>query len=301
MNILIIAKEDFSGAGYAQMQAINSCTEHECRAITYRMMGLRYPVDILRPTPEELAHWVDWADVLNLHDAHPPDFRGLKKRPQRPVVTTYHGSWYRAPVHRRRHTDATCKQKGWIQTALVIELATYGPRWIGRAIPDLSHMWEPDADIFRVSQAATNRLRKGVNETLAALKRIEGIKFEIIEKVNNAECLRRKSHSHLSIDMGPAPGMLSHGTTSLESWSMGMPVISCPQEWIHNAALEYIGYSPYCYCTNQEELREAVVRFRDDEKFYKHWQEIGQRYIAEFHAPAVVAEKFVAACEEAMQ
>ncbi len=295
MNILIIAKEDFSGAGYALMQAINTYTEHDCRAVSYRRLGLRYPLDMLRPNADDLLYWVKWADVLNLHDGPPPVFRGLRDKPSRPVVTTYHGSWYRARHKRIGET------RGVVQTALTIDLATYGPRWIGRAMPDLSYLYDPDPNTFIACQAAVHRKGvKGVDEAERALKGLENVRYEFITKMVNVKCLRRKAKARLTIDTGPAPDMFAYGTTSLESWSMGMPVISCPQQWIHDAVLEYVGYSPYYRCQGEEDFREIVCRFRDDDVFYDYWRDVGIQYVREFHAPGVVAEKFIAACEEVL-
>lgn len=307
MNILIVAKEDFSGAGNALMEAINDCTEHKAHQIAYRRMGLNYPVEIVKPTAEELAEWIAWADVVNLHAGPPAQLRAMGGWWRgKGVVWTYHGSWYRSPVRRRAQTDASCQSHGWVQTALINELASYGPRWIGRAIPDLSYMHDPRKDAFVVNQAVTKDVRrKGADMTAQALEGSEGIAFDLVTKVNNAESLRRKGQAHLTVDQGPAEGMQGHGTTSLESWAMGMPVVSCPDRWIHEAVLEHAGYSPYYYVEpDLGKFRAAIARFRDsylgDRAFYDHWRDEGRRYLAQYHAPEVVARKSVEAFEESL-
>ena len=94
MNILILERMDHSGAGYALMQAVNEHTEHKARQATYEVSYLDYPVDILQPSRKQVRELWEWADVVNIHDGD--DTLVSLPAPDRPMVTTYHGSTYRA-------------------------------------------------------------------------------------------------------------------------------------------------------------------------------------------------------------
>jgi glycosyltransferase involved in cell wall biosynthesis len=291
VNILIIARADHSGAGMALSEAINSTTEHNARAIAYKGTWLKYPTDMLNPPSVKKSGLIEWADVLNIHDeAHQYIPRTVKK----PVVTTYHGSWYRKNWKSVNERD---RKRGFRSTCLTIDLAVYGARWIGRAMPDLSHMWQP-AKEFTACHAPTQRHRKGTHHVIKGCEKA-GVKLELIEKVPNAECLKRKAKCHILLDQVGSKG-LGYGTNALEAWSMGMPVMSTAQMPLISAIVRTLGYLPFINIQNVDDIVEFLGVLRDDEEAYEEACEIGQRYVRDFHAPAVVAAKFIKVCEEVL-
>lgn len=291
MNILIVARYDWSGAGYALMQAINEHTEHTARAICYNRTYLDYAYDVFAPSPELVLELAAWADVWNLHDGGNLVPRGAERRP---AVATYHGSWYRKNW---RAVNSAASRLGYIQTCLTMDLTQYGPRWIGRPMADLSHIRAPDSDMFRVAHAPTGRTKKGTDQVVEGLRGLDGISLDVIEHVTNNECLRRKARAHLFVDQ--MVDIVGHGTNSLEAWALGIPVISKASQAVQGLIMDHVGYVPFYQAQNAGELREAAMRFRDDRDFYDRWRKIGIQYVRQWHAPQLVAERFIETCKEA--
>jgi len=282
MNILIISRADHTGTGYALMQAINAHTEHKARAISYKRTWLEYPHDILHPSIGEFLDWIKWADVLNIHS----DF--TVPATSKSVVVTYHGSYYRK---HRTELNTRDKNHRYKQTCVTLTLSTYGPKWIGRAMPDLSSMHKPNAE-FTVSHCATHPKRKGTQYIKQALS---GIPLDVVVHRPNAECLQRRARCHVFVERYMNT-IGTIGTAAIESMSMGLPVLS----WSSKLKLieSTIGYVPFISYSNADELRAIVELLRDDAEFYQQWQEVGWRYVRQWHDPKAVAEKFVRLCSE---
>ena len=289
MNILIVAKYDWSGAGYALMQAINKHTPHKARAISFRRTKFQYPYDILKPSARKLKNWISWANVLNIHD----DATKLipSGAPKRPIVKTYHGTRYR---NRHANFNRADKRNGYLQTCLTIDLSLYGPKWVGRAMPDLSHMHDPCSG-FCVVHLPSGAKRKGTKLVSGVLSGVPGIELIIATNLTNAECLRRKARGYVLVDQF-GPRSQGYGTGALEAWSMGMPVVSRAPSVTLEAMRKQIGYVPFIQAKDGTVLRKVIERLRDDKDYYDRWRDIGVRYVREHHDPTVVAAKFTTLC-----
>lgn len=287
MNILIIARYDWSGAGYALMQAINDHTPHKARAVSFRRTKFQYPYDILKPSARELKNWISWANVLNIHD----DAIIPSGAPKRPIIKTYHGTKYRNHYANFNRAD---KRNRYLQTCLTIDLSLYGPRWIGRAMPDLSHMHDPCSG-FCVVHLPSGMKRKGTKLVSEVLSDVPGIELIIATDLTNAECLRRKAKGHVLVDQF-GPRSQGYGTGALEAWSIGMPVVSRAPSITLEAMRKQIGYIPFIQAKDGAALREIIERLRDDKDYYDRWRDIGIRYVREYHDPGVVAAKFITLC-----
>ena len=291
MNILIVTAMDHSGAGYALARAVNEHTEHEARQVAFRPSYLEYPVDILTPSRADVLELVKGADVVNIHDG---DFYLVPEyAPERPVVTTYHGSTYRV---RWPWYNANDRANGSLPTALCLDLALYGPHWLPRPVPDLSEMrTERGNGVLRVAHAPTNRGIKDTETVLAALDGLEGIELELIEGVSNAECIRRKAACDVLIE----EFKLGYGTNAMECWAMGMPVIADAWPGIKSYMMDKLGRLPFLE-TPLTELREWVEQLRDDAGLYGLAARQGRDYWNEYHRPAVAAKRFVEYCQQAI-
>lgn len=285
MNILIVSYADNTGAGYALMQAINQHTEHQARHIKYHQTVYEHPTDMFKPGKKRVLNLARWADVVNVHDDGP----FAKCFRSKPVVMTYHGSYYRRNADTLNKRD---KKRRYKQLALTLTLAQmHSLPWIGRAMPDLSHMHKP-IDEFTVHHCATNTRKKGTKAIRGAL---EGIPLQIITQTANATCLAQRAECHAVVERFKGTyGTI--GTTALESFSMGLPVVS----WASPERLAYIkqviGYVPFIQADGAEQLRQAIERLRDDTEYYQHWQQLGRRYVKQWHDPKIIAEKFVRYC-----
>jgi len=296
MKILLVAKGDWSGAGFALYKAINDTTEHEAHIISFSQPGdyLQYPFDILDPSFDEIRKWVKWAEILNIYD-NAEDLIPIDC-PIKPVIMGYHGSWYRNDPQK---ANLMAEKRGYLQTCLTQDLSLFGPIWIGRAIEDLSAMHSPDPNDFIVAHAPTWRPYKGTDFIIEALEDMPGIKLDIIEGVSNKECLKRKAKAHVLIDTISPPGVgAGFGTNALEAWSLGMPVISQAPPGVEGRIKELAGQIPYCSPFGDMLLRNLVEKLRNDREFYARWRDIGRQYVREFHAPQVIAQKFIDLCEQ---
>jgi len=289
LNVLILARGDWSGAGYALCQAINKNTEHHARQVAMDQYWTQYQADTLAPDDAQLRELLDWADVWNIHD----DADSLIPAgvTHKPTVYTYHGTWYR-----RNHQAVNEKHSGRVQTCLTQDLARFGPTWLGRAQASLTS--EQSAE-FIVCHAPTKRRQKGTQSIVDALEGLAGVSLDIVEGIPHQECLKRKAKASVYIDqVGEAA--IGYGTNSLEAWAMGMPVICwCPPE-IEAKIIEAVGYLPYYKANTKDEIRTAVELFRDNPEEREKWAEIGRKYLAEHHAPKVVADRFIELCNRAV-
>lgn len=296
MNILILGAMDCSGAGHALMTAINQTTEHKARMVILRQKFYKYPVDLVNPGPKKILELAEWADVYNFQvrgeELLPP------KSPVRPAIKTYHGSEYR---RRWKMYNEQAKSFGWLQTCLTIELSAFGATWIGRAMSDLRSMVNPRDGFHIVHSGGSGKKKnkKGTDILLQALKkRMDGVTADIFEGVANAECLKRKARAHLCVGQ-VGPRGLGYGTSALESWAMGIPVIASAPERTEQMMRETIGYLPYCSCRDAATLRQWIIKFRDSPRVRRAWRRVGQRYLNAHHAPAVVAARYIELFEKA--
>lgn len=287
MNILIIARVDHSGAGYALMKAINETTRHRARVISFQRNKLLYPFDILNPNQKQLNEWVQWADVLNLHD----EALQYVERTKKPVVTTYHGSWYRSQCEKINNRD---KRRGFVSTALTMGLAMLGPKWIGRAIKPLQ---ANQSETFTVIHAPTQRHRKGTHLVLKAFQDLDA-SLMLIEKKTNAECLKLKSKGHVLIDQVGSKG-LGYGTNALEAWAMGFPVISNAPARVIAKMISEFGYCPFLVANTVDQIKHAVTKLQDKD-FYTQWSIAGYDFVNTYHSQEYVAKQFLDVCRKAM-
>lgn len=296
MKILLVAKGDWSGAGFALYKAINDTTIHEAHIISFSQSGsyTHYPSDILNPSFDEIRKWVAWADILNIYD-NAEDLIPFDC-PIKPIIMSYHGSYYRNDPQK---ANLMATKRNYLQTCLTQDLSIFGPIWIGRAIEDLSAMYSPDPENFIVGHAPTNRKIKGTNYILERLCDLPKIKLDIIEHEANVECLKRKAKVHILIDtISPPGGGAAFGTNALEAWSLGMPVICQASPEIEGRVKELVGYIPYCSPSKDVPLKKLVEKLRDEKDYYNHWRDVGRRYVKEYHAPQVVAERFIDLCAQ---
>lgn len=293
MNILILANGDWSGAGHALFEAINQHTDHVARQVAFHANYLGYACDIFQPTLAELRTLVDWCDVVNVHDAN--DWLVPEDVPFRPSFTTYHGGQYRS---RWPYYNVIDREAERISTALNLDLAIFGPRWLPRPMPDLSHLrngYERDGTL-RVAHAPTNRAAKDTKAIIEALSDLDGVELVLIEHVSNEECIRRKAECDALVD----EFKLGYGTSALECWAMGQPVIAGAFQGILSYMRFRLGELPFVV-TPLEHLRERIVELRDDATAYQAAAEKGQRYWEKYHDPRKVAAQFIEICQESLE
>jgi len=298
VNILMVCMRDCTGYGHALMDAINLYTEHTARLVSYRGPDVyEYPMDIVKPSADACLELVQGAHVLNIHSAAARFLpAGL---PCPPVVMTYHGTWYRSNW---RALNEQAKAEGYAQTCATLDLARYGPTWVGKAVDDLTRMRKRGKRGFWVSHAPTD-LRgkkkgcKGTVHVTAALTDLPGVFLDLIQRTPHAVCLQRKARTHLLIDQ-VGKRALGYGTNALEAWAMRMPVISYAPPPIMMYMQTILEALPFYLACEATEIRAAVSEFRDDPTFYQMWARRGYEYVKQYHDPVYIAQRFIQVCEE---
>jgi len=296
MKILIVAKGDWSGAGYALAKAINHTTEHEARAISFWKYYTDYDSDITNPSSDEIVKWCNWADVINLHD----DAENIipMNIDDKPIIETYHGSWYRNDPDK---ANLLASNKNRLQTCLTPGLAQYGPLWIGRPIEDMSEMHNPVKTKFVIVHSPTKRSIKGTERIIEELDGLEGIELRVIENVSNKECLREKSKANLFVDM-VQPCIGGYGTNTLEAWALGIPSICEPNEHIKDLIVKNTqDEMPFASPSEFVSLRDLVLRFKNDNAFMSDYTERGRKFLSKFHSQEAAASKFIKLCEQSIR
>ena len=291
LKVLMLAFEDHSGKAYACMEAFNAHNGQGGRArlVTWQESYLRYKRDIFQPSEDQMRLLVEWADVIHVFDQYPWNVVRWGK----PLVVTYSGTHYR---DHRRWFNQTDQQAGTVQLCSTLDLTEHGPRWCPRPIGQIDAKPGP-SEPFVVSHAPTRRNEnKGTEEVIRQLSGLDGVELDVIERVSNAECLKRKARSHLYIDQF----LMGYGTNALEAWAMGIPVVAGAHPELRERIQAEVGFLPFVE-TQIEDLRATVERLRDDPEFYEEARAKGQRYVREFHAPERVTAQLIAAYQEALE
>jgi hypothetical protein len=251
---------------------------------------IKYPVDIKNPNQKRLKELIEWCDVLNIHDDG--DLLIPKGSPGRPIVQTYHGTYYRKQWKQLNRRD---KRLGYKPTVLTLDLARFGPIWIPRPIHSLAQFWAPDEQ-FRVCQAPSKRAKKGTDLVVKAAKGLP-IKLDIIERMSNYECLHRKFKAHVLIDQ-VGPVAYGYGTNAIEAWSIGMPVISDgPDDVLQMMRDTFDGELPFIQARTVQDIRRAILRLKNDTDYYQEWKERGQRYVTTLLAQSHSGLEYVKLCQ----
>lgn len=311
MNILILSWHDMAGGTYALERAINETfTEHA--AISARWNSIAgYPGGIWRPSPARVCELVEWADVLffqskwwGLPRGKVPGGSILPQRaPKRPIVTQYRGRPYRNHFQACNERD---RRLGIVPCCNFLDLAAIGgiEHWVPNPVWSLARYKQPHAGytagILRVVQCPVRKAhggwqRKNTRDVIRAVAGLERVDLEIISDVSHEECLQRKGQADVLVDQFT----YGYGNNGLEAWAMGTPVIGHAPVEIVNEIEVRVGYHPFVH-TRLEDLRATVERMRDDRAFRHRWTALGMRYVREHHAPAVVAQRAVDVCQEAI-
>jgi len=288
MNILQISVHDHGGAAYYLAQAINATTEHKATSVRQAKGSyIQYPIDLVAERPGDLVGVWEWADVVHVHDICPKLPRGLKSKP---TVVTYHGSMYRRGP---KTYNELCQGNGWLGTVATVDLMAHGLPWMPDTRPDLSGYVDRPVGRFIMAHAPTSRAVKSTDKIAEVL---DGLALDIIERVDNETCLRRKGRASAYVDQF----RLCYGLNAIEAWQMRMPAIANASKKTVQRITEEIGFVPFVQSTLGN-LRETVLRLRDDEQFYADGVTRGRQAVQAAHGPSVAAARALAYYEQAFE
>ena len=284
-KILMLTFNDWANVGYRVAQAVNEHGYHEARAICCRGHGFKYPIDIFADSNDEIAKWIEWADVVHVFDDWVERFGDLLGN--RRVVVTYNGTYYRRGY---KKINARDKELDSVQLCTTLDLEAYGARWMPVPMREMG-MRRERGDKWCVVHAPTSMGRKGTEHVISQMAKLPGVTLDIVSGVSNRECLQRKRKADIYLDnFGPVkPG---YGVNSLEAWRMGIPVVSNVSAEIQNAMLGKIGYLPFVVASPHK-IAFAVRRLMREPKLYNEFAERGSRFVRDFHSSRTVVSMLI--------
>lgn len=301
MNILMITDNDPAGTGIAFCKAINRLTDHRCRLITRsQRYGFDYESDIHLPDCDdsiydEIRDLLKKADVIHFHMLSDESVQ------LGPLKVSDYTAGKHLVHHHHGHPDFRSngaffrekyKRNGrpvLVSTPDLLKLvpaAAWVPNLVPVDDPLLSITEEPDGGPVVACQAPTRKEIKNTSDFIRAVEQLKkscGIESVIIEGKRNRECLeiKRKCHIHFDHMQG------YYGVSSLESLSMGKPVIAGIDSWNRTHILGFTGTEtlPWHIARNPDELVDVLSRLcsskdervssgRQSRRFMeKHWNE----------------------------
>ena len=235
---------------------------------------------------QQIKRLYDWADVVHIHDAR----FNLPYKINKPVVITHHGTRFRrAPSVFIKHANML----GWLITVATPDLTRFGPPLLPDCRPDLSQYRNLGKE-FTVVHAPTKRDVKGTERVIAACKKV-GVKLDVIENVPWEECVERKGRGHLLIDQFED----GYGCNAIESWSMGVPVISDGNDAVIDAI--FGAYNGIPFVRPYSTLEDTIVTLRDDRDAWIRAASVGHQHYLEYHSYQAASKLAVWVYEQALE
>lgn len=290
MKILQAGIVDFAGIGVALKEAISQFTQHECRAIRERSNYLAYPSDIEAADDESWTRWVDWADVVQVHEYIPTWERVHRIDPKKPIVWMAHGSYFRE--YNRPRVEAILDAHKIPSVASTPDLA--------RHRPDMEWLPLPIYQQRLVALRCANGSQVIVQTRTSPLKgSLDGLRgdVDIVTGVSHEEALKRKGKAWLVVDQ-IGEHALGLGVSGLEAMAMGIPVLSGAPDELLTYLSEVWGGLPFLP-TTPESLPADVASFQIP-SFWERWAERGKAHVLRHHDPTTVAAAAVRVCERAI-
>lgn len=296
--VFINPGHDTAGAGIAFKSAFDAVApDWQARAICRSTTYLNYPLDILwRPDGRKKRYQmvnevVEASDVVHAMNS-PRPLGWFKFRDSQRLVVHHLGTTFRRDPEGQ---SAQCREYGAIEVTDSVDLLL-GPHIGFLPIPaDLDTLrgireahYEPSAYI-RIAHAPTDREYKDTEAIMAAvdsLGRRYPIKFDLIEKVTNRECLRRKARADIFVDQLK----YGFGLNAIECWAMGIPVVSGFADSVAvQTSRVLFGQLPWANATPKT-LESVIEHLVVDEVWRSRLGKRGRAHAERWHSQAAVVK-----------
>lgn len=296
MKILNVCHVDYAGVGINLTDAVNQCTDHEARHLCETPHHFGFKTDICTDDPAQMRKWIKWADVVNCHVYTRPLARAGMKPPLPNLIMTQHGRLFRTQADRCRADHKKWGAKRVLCTTA--DLTRNGATWIPTAInfTALARMRRGNKGVPIVCQTPSNPARKDTAKIVRILGSRRDVRLRIIHHKPHRKVLRAIRVADILIDRFD----LGLGVSGLEAAAMGIPVIAGAPKKYEDEIIKHVGYLPY-YKASIGTLGEAVDALLSNQELWKEYSERSTEYIRTVHDFPVVAEKYVAICEEVMR
>lgn len=228
--VFINPGHDTAGAGYAFKTAFDTASqEWTARAICRNTTYLNYPTDLVwtpRDRSRIVTSLVDAADVVHAMNSYKP-LKWFRLKPHQQTVVHHLGTTFRRDPE---GMSAICRSFGAIEVTDSIDLLFDHIGWlpIPADLVALANLRESQyrlSNTIHIAHAPTDREYKdtaAIIEAVQSLSRKYPITFDLIERVTNRECLRRKAQADIFVDQLK----YGFGLNAIEAWAMGIPVVS---------------------------------------------------------------------------
>ena len=312
MKILQASVLDFAGVAIKLSNAINPHTEHECRAIREPLEGgfLNYEADIESDKKDVWEEWVNWADVVVIHE-YIEIYRRIKEiSKKKPLVWMAHGRYYRS-YH--ESVEDILNTDGIPLLCSTMDLVQIRPDSIWMPFPiniEVMQKYRDPAEEFLVVQSYIDPVHK---------IDIPGVSVDSFTGVSNEEALTRKGKATVFVDRfldarkqdghayGPfappcsvdptqlmRPGGV--GVSAVEAMAIGVPVLLGTLESSLRHMRKSWGQLPF-WPSTKEELPQQLALLKEDPALREWWTERGSTHVRENHDDKKVAEAFGKFCE----
>ncbi len=283
MLILQFTREDYAGVGSKIREAF-SYAGHECRLICGVDNYLAYPKD-LTPNDSEIPALIDKADVIVAHNS----LGVVRKWGKAKRFLYVHGTAFRKAPQRILRAARSVGAK---VIASTVDLTRYGQEILynptpinGTLLRDLAN--PPPRQGLRIAHAPTSRKGKGTAIFLEACAGLDRVEPVLIEKKDNAECLRIKASCHATFESL----VIGLQVSGVESMAMGHPVLTGGDDYTAKKTKLFFGYLPYIRVLNKDSIRQAILKLRNDQDFFQACSERSLKYIREVHDYPVAVER----------
>ncbi len=294
----MISDNDPAGTGIAFSNAVNRYTDHRCRLITRsEKYGFDYEKDIHLPDSAETCYdlirdLLNQADIIHFHmlsdeSVHLGPIQVSDYISGKKIVHHHHGH----PVFRGNPEMFREKYKNNCRAVMVStpDLLKLLPEatWIPNPIPINNPLLIPkpveNNGTVIACQAPTRKEIKNTQDFIdvaGQLKEENHSDYMIIEGIQNRKCLEIKNRCHIHFDHMQG----YYGVSSLESLSMGKPVIAGIDSWNKKHILEFTGAEklPWHIARSKEELKTVLSLLYADGNLRRESGEYS-RYFMENH------------------
>ena len=159
--------------------------------------------------------------------------------------------------------------------------------------PSVVYAPPTSGEIIRIGHAPTNRVGKGTEQILTALKRLQKsflMEIVLIEGLPHSEALRRKATCHLFIDQ---IGELGYGVNSLESLAMGIPTAVELMPDFERFLVNYCGEAHPFRNIRRSHLEADLRTVLESIKQWRDWGKAGKSWVERHHTVKAAVDAYL--------
>lgn len=303
MKIVNVTAQDTGHQSYLLSQAINEHTKH--RSIScVRVEPLGWPADVLYRDewngrfPQWIKDFWGNTDVIHTH-------WWMKKNHWCP--TKPKAGWVIHQHNARGGREAflqTDKERKAIRVVSTFNLMPFVnwdfSRWFPRPINVYAKRdMRPGKWPLLVVQSPTREESKQTDVFVKVMERLQqkyDVRYEVLSGMAHAEVMVRKARADILFDQLNR----CFGTSALEAWALGIPVVTGMPPDVNDFIVENVGYAPYVWAKDEDELYGALEDLILDQKYRAKMGDVGWEYVNRYHRPAYCADLAITTYREAI-